>query len=448
MAVNISSFVCDDITDDSTKDLVDEETCNTDDWLAKTRIKMIINLKIALKASKDALAKEKQKRVNDKMKFDILLNDVRKKHNLERSLEQHVSAWSQRSQSVQASTQPTQCDQIQQTLPPELANRSRPTTHGICIDNSMQTLVVPSADLSVQTESNDEEHVPPSSEDDAVALHAEADKLKRRVAELVYMNNRYHLALSNCTFCASDEPDSPDASTFLDASIRASTPLSSLDSSPAELSSTIPALMSITWDRRQADNEQKSKGKDQTFINRMVKALTKLETKYRTPEHRRKKRLFTRKQRTCSIVPKELVSIYNDLAAPEPEAVAVPEPFPHVRWSEVRFKPALPNPELCPVFSCSQDPGFYQEKHEYRNGSVIPTVTEPEFLRKDCPPFGTLPGYKTSRGVVAIPTTPVGGYVYCPDAKKWVLYAEPCSSPSAGRGTRRGDTPLTRRRKG
>ena len=125
MAVNISSFLCDDITDDSTKDLVDEETCNTDDWLAKTRIKMIINLKIALKASKDALAKEKQKRVNDKMKFDILLNDVRKKHNSEKSLEQHVSAWSQRSQSVQASTQPTRCDQFNkhclQSLPIDLS---------------------------------------------------------------------------------------------------------------------------------------------------------------------------------------------------------------------------------------------------------------------------------------------------------------------------------------
>ena len=257
----------------------------------------------------------------------------------------------------------------------------------------------------------------------------------------------YHLALSNCTFCASDESDSPDASTFLDASIRASTPLSSLDPSPAALSSTIPALMSITCDRKQADTVEKSK--DQTFIKRMVKALTKLETKYRTPDHKRKKRLFTRKQKTCSIVPKELASIYHDLAAPEPEAVTVPEPFPHVRWSDVRFKPALPNPDLCPVYSCSQDPSFYQEEREYRFGSL--KVSDSKFVsltRQYGRPFGGLPGYLTSRGVVAIPTTPVGGYVYCPDAKKWVLYAEPCSSPSAGRGTRRGGTPVARRRKG
>ena len=64
-------------------------------------------------------------------------------------------------------------------------------------------------------------------------------------------------------------------------------------------------------------------------------------------------------------------------------------------------------------------------------------------------PFGSLPGYKTNLGVVAVPTIPVGGYVYCPDAKKWVIFAEPPTSPSAGRGTRRGGgTPLTRRRKG
>ena len=51
-------------------------------------------------------------------------------------------------------------------------------------------------------------------------------------------------------------------------------------------------------------------------------------------------------------------------------------------------------------------------------------------------------------GVVAIPSTPVGGYVYCPDSRKWVLFAEHPSSPPAGRGTRRRGTPLTRRKKG
>ena len=111
-------------------------------------------------------------------------------------------------------------------------------------------------------------------------------------------------------------PTSSSEDLSLDKPFLHKSPLSSLDSSPAALSSTIPALMSIAWDRRQADSVEKSK--DKTFINRMVKALTKLETKYLTPEHKRKKRLFRRKQKTCSIVPKELASIYHDLAAPEP----------------------------------------------------------------------------------------------------------------------------------
>ena len=102
--------------------------------------------------------------------------------------------------------------------------------------------------------------------------------------------------------------------------------------------------------------------KDKTFINRMVKTLAKLEAKYQVPEHKRKKRLFSRKQRIYPIVPKELASIYHALAAPEPEAVPVLEPFPRVWWNDVKFKPALPNEELCPVHFCSPDPPFYAEE--------------------------------------------------------------------------------------
>ena len=93
----------------------------------------------------------------------------------------------------------------------------------------------------------------------------------------------------------------------------------------------------------------------------MVKTLAKLETKYLTPEHKRKKRLFVRKQKTNSIVPKEFNSIYNDLAAPERDEVAgiVPDPYPDIKWNFVKFKPSLPNPEPCSVYSCSQDPDFY-----------------------------------------------------------------------------------------
>jgi len=277
----------------------------------------------------------------------------------------------------------------------------------------------------------------------------EVNNLKKQISDLVYENNRYHLALSYCTVCTSDDEFS-DAYLSDEVSIKASTPVStSLDTLESSISPVPPLMPCSVVEGKQTNGLGKSK--DKAFITRMVKSLSKLETKYQTPEHKRKKRLFVRKQKTSPIVPKEFDSIYFVLAAPEPETVTVPEPFPHVRWNEVRFKPALPNPELCPVYSCSPDPEFYQEKREYRNGSVIPTVSDPEFLskyRQYGRSFGALPGYHTSRGVVAVPTTPVGGYVYCPDAKKWVLYAEPQSSPSAGRGTRRGGSPPARRRRG
>ena len=428
-AVGISSslFSVSNLTDNLTKGAIDEETSHGD-WLKKTREMMTINLKTALKASKVALANEKQKRVNDRRTYETIIAKIRN-HYKNKLQESRASPFSQQSQ------------------PAQLARQSRQSARQSCVDQSVQTLHNHVADQSVQTESNDEEFVGESAEAAAaVTLQAEVNQLKKKMAELVFVNNRYHLALSNCTFCASDEPDSPDASSFLDVSIRASTPLPSSDPDLPLQSSPIPSLMSLTFeDKRKVKVKTVEKSKDTTFISRMIKTLAKLETKYLTPQHKRKKRLFTRKQKTCSIVPKEFASIYHVLAAPEPEAVAIPDPFPHVRWSDVRFKPALPNPEQCPVHSCSPNPAFYVEEGDpLYNG----TRNFGSLVRQYGASFGTLPGYKTNLGVVAVPTTPVGGYVYFPDAKKWVLYAEPCSSPSAGRGTRRGGTPVARRRKG
>ena len=271
----------------------------------------------------------------------------------------------------------------------------------------------------------------------------EIKNLKRRISELTYENNRYHLTLSNCTFCVSDDANTSDTS--IRASTPESCPLPSSDPDPASSASTIPALMSLTTeDRRQVEANTVVKFKDRNFISRMVRTLTKLETKYQIPEHKRKKRLFSRKSKPGSIVPKELATIYNALAAPEPDVI-VPDPFPQVRWNDVRFKPGLPNPEPCPIQSCSPDPVFYVDRDSpsFRCNFNFAYVAS-----QNGRPFGALPGYATSLGVVAVPTTPVGGYVYCPDAKKWVLYAEPHSAPSAGRGTRTGGTPPARRRRG
>ena len=56
--------------------------------------------------------------------------------------------------------------------------------------------------------------------------------------------------------------------------------------------------------------------KDKTFISRMVKTLTELETKYLTPVHNSKRQLYTKKQKTSPIVSDKLASNYHVLATP------------------------------------------------------------------------------------------------------------------------------------
>ena len=219
----------------------------------------------------------------------------------------------------------------------------------------------------------------------------EVKNLKQRISELTHENNRYHLAISYCTVCAPDDadPEVPPLEVSIKASPPVSTSVDTLDPSAppvpcsgvsssdvSALSSTVPALMPGSVVKAKQTNTVVRR-KDETFISRMVKILAKLEAKYRVPEHKRKKRLFTRKSKPSSIVPEELTSICHGLAAPGP--------------------------------------------------------------------FGTMPGYKTSLGVVTVLATPVA--VYYPETKRWVLFAEHPSPPSAGRGTRRGGTPPARRRK-
>ena len=102
---------------------------------------------------------------------------------------------------IQPPSRPTPCYKSQLSWSQELVNRSQQTTPGNLFDSSIQTLASSTADLSVQTELNDKELVADSSDvAAAVAQQAEVDQLKEEVAGLVYMNNRYHLAISNLTF--------------------------------------------------------------------------------------------------------------------------------------------------------------------------------------------------------------------------------------------------------
>ena len=133
------------------------------------------------------------------------------------------------------------------------------------------------------------------------AKDIEICQLKQTIADLAYENNRYHLALSYCTVCTSDDEFS-DAYLSDEVSIKASTPVSiSLDTLEPSISPVPPLMPCSVVKGKQTHSDVKRK--DKAFINRMMKTLAKLETKYQVPEHKRKKRLFARKQKRSSIIP-------------------------------------------------------------------------------------------------------------------------------------------------
>ena len=269
------------------------------------------------------------------------------------------------------------------------------------------------------------------------ALQSEVERLKKMVTDLTYENNRYHFKLSNCTCCLSDDAYHDVSIASFDESIRASTPLDfnlpSSDSPPLPSSVPLPGTTTNT-------TQDKRSSKDKAYISRLVQCLTKLEKKYQTPPHKRKERIFRRKTKNKSIVPKEFSSIYLSLAAPESEVKSPDLSPPKVDWPNVRFRPPLPNPVECTVYSCSEDPDFYKEKTDCFHMRYN--------LFHKTKPFGTLLGYRTTEGVIAVPKVPVGGYVYCTEIRQWILHALPQSS--VGRGTRKGEgrSLSTKRRKG
>ena len=98
-----------------------------------------------------------------------------------------------------------------------------------------------------------------------------------------------------------------------------------------------PMILSISEKKRCTVGMQKA----QAYITRLFRCLSKLEKKYSTPTHKRKPRLFKRKERTNTIVPKEFSSIFDHLAQPDPNDVKqIPGTiYPEVKWNLVKFKP-------------------------------------------------------------------------------------------------------------
>ena len=110
----------------------------------------------------------------------------------------------------------------------------------------------------------------------------------------------------------------------------------------------------------------------------------------------------------------------------------------------------LPKPDLLPVQACSIDPALYTKctgsmhcGKEYDGskhpGYVVPSAqsltgsatyaehdSSSKFTESSFP-FGALPGFVTSQGVVAVPDEPIGGYVYAGgagDSTVWRLHAQ------------------------
>ena len=126
--------------------------------------------------------------------------------------------------------------------------------------------------------------------------------------------------------------------------------------------------MSLTIDdRTKAEVDTMQKRKDKVFISRMVETLTKLEIKYLAPRRNTKRRLSTRKQKNRPTIPKELASDYHVLSAPDPVELTALETFPHVTWNDEKFKSAIPNPESCPVLSCSPHRELYVDLVNFAN---------------------------------------------------------------------------------
>ena len=107
--------------------------------------------------------------------------------------------------------------------------------------------------------------------------------------------------------------------------------------------------------------------------------------------------------------------------------------IPKVDFSKVKphLHRKLPKPVSVPVQACSIDPTLYtscticvsarnQGFQPERHPGCVPPLEKPL-------PFGALPGFVTSQGVVAVPGEPIGGYVYAGgtgECTVWQLHAE------------------------
>ena len=109
-----------------------------------------------------------------------------------------------------------------------------------------------------------------------------------------------------------------------------------------------------------------------------------------------------------------------------------PCPYPYVDWQALsrpswKDRVGLPKPDQQPILSCSPDPALSMPKP---NTGIVDPCERPSY------PFGTMLGYLTTMGPVAMPTVSVNGYSWCQDDQAWRISAFPPSRRR--RGGRRG----------
>jgi len=163
--------------------------------------------------------------------------------------------------------------------------------------------------------------------------------------------------------------------------------------------------------------------KGQGWITHMARRIDQLAKKYACP--RDKRRSSNRKGKLPNIVAKEFAAIWRLLLAPAPPPIIVPDPRPVVNWNRLNTnqKRNPPTPVRCSLRSCAQDPDFYSKTKDVHACSRR-VDNKPVF---DCAaPFGSLYGFWTSKGIVALPDIPVHGYICCQEMGDWIIAAEGC----------------------
>ena len=136
----------------------------------------------------------------------------------------------------------------------------------------------------------------------------------------------------------------------------------------------------------------------------------------------KKRRMKKMKSRICP----KLRSIWTNaitIITPVQRSSTTTSPtYPKVDWSSVnkRFLSNLPTPAPQPILGCSQDQKFYEKKVFWEAGGTSQTIPAAFFTTN---PFGSLPGFRTNMGVIAVPEDNIfHGYTWV-EKDGWILNA-------------------------